>query len=93
MTSRILKYPLCVGVNYISGNNVEITPRYAGNQRDVVTMWAQVTECESLGEFKRELTISVVATGAEWDMERFAYLGTVITDGGNFVWHVLVERT
>lgn len=59
---------------------------YVGTQRGDVCMWYM---CDPDNEYQ-DITIRIYGTGhpIEEDVNLLRYLGTAMTEGGRFVWHV-----
>ena len=57
-----------------------------GNQFDDVFIWALCKNAENY----EEKTIFIFGTGHEIDIDlsKHEFIGTVVTDGGNYVWHI-----
>lgn len=83
MSVQVWKYPLAVGEN-----EVRLTPGATVlavlNQRETVTLWAEVSTIAVASERRR---FGVFATGEALPPTR-KYIGTVLTRNGDRVWHV-----
>lgn len=78
---RVLEFPLKVGENKVKAPGQLFRGRY-DYQRGQLTMWA----CCREEAIEREYTIYVAKTGEEVDSNS-EYLGTAISEDGNFVTH------
>jgi hypothetical protein len=59
------------------------------DQQDTICLWARVDS----DKIKQPVTIEIVGTGHAAPKQNEArYLGSVLQDGGNYVWHVFVRR-
>lgn len=83
---KIYKYTVMTGKNCLQ------VPRgarvlSAAEQRGTIVVWLLVTPTEPLEEF----VVSVYATGEEITEYLGAYVATVLTDGGELVWHLFAQ--
>lgn len=84
MTKNIFKYPLEITDEQTIEMPVNariLTVKTQGNQ---ICLWALVTPDHTLEKRK----IRIYGTGHPVDMENIIYIGTTMTEGENFVWHV-----
>lgn len=56
---------------------------------DDIKLWAAVDTDAKLEERR----VRIVGTGQELPEGAWRHVGTVVTSGGDYVWHVLVDRT
>lgn len=79
----IWKYPLEVGANRIAMlAGAEIL--HVAMQQNKITLWAKCSP-PSASDIREFL---VTGTGWQFDDDGLKFVGTAITDGGSFVWHV-----
>lgn len=88
---RIFKYEL----NLADRQEVEV-PRggimlSVVNQSDCVMVYALVDDSVKEKE-RREFCIFGTGHPVDIELDKYAYLGTVVTVGGKLVWHVFVKK-
>lgn len=84
MTKKIFKYPLEIEKEQtieIPANARILTVKTQGNQ---IYLWAMVNP-DHIPEKRK---IRIYGTGHPVDIENIIYIGTVMTESENFVWHV-----
>lgn len=81
---KIWKYPL-VHKSQVITTPFAWKPIHVEHQDGIVTLWAE-TELTRGMDVDRE--VIVVGTGQEVDIDDYTYIGTTVSEDGQFVWHV-----